>query len=198
MKYLFQKTQVGPWKTAGEDTQYRIEDTPSERLIVLQGSSSDVDWKDNFNFAIAPYRDMPVKWYAHAGFVRAWKSAQKQIMQDTLTGLDDRPVTISAYSHGAGIATLLHEDLWFNSINVTTHTFGGPRCLWLPSKSVQGRFTSFYRHVVRGDIVTMIPPVIFLYQHVGLERKMGPECFPSHLPHYPEKYFEYLPTMGRS
>jgi len=193
MKALFKQTQYGPWKTAGDDTQYRITDTAQERVVVLQGSSSDIDWRDNFDIAIAPYRDMPVKWYAHRGFVRAWKAAQEQIIDELMHKLETRPILVLGYSHGAGIATLLHEDLSYYSMPVTTHIFGGPRCLWMPPQIVRDRFKTFHRWETNGDIVTLSPPAWFFYQHVGIQHRIGPKRFPSHLPHYPAAYLANLP-----
>lgn len=189
---LFNNCLIGPFNTAGDDTQYKIISYKDFTLLVFPGSSSLIDWRDNFNFPIKPYKDQTEKWYAHGGFVRAWKKAEKQIAQDVYYANDNKPLVIAGYSHGADIAILAHEYFQYNFYDVITSTFAASRVLWLPSKSIQSRFGKLTNYQVRGDIATLVPPWLFGYRHVGKVAKLGPNRFPSHLPHYPARYYENL------
>jgi hypothetical protein len=170
LKELFTNCLEGPWKTAGIDTQYKIQ----YRTLYFQGSNSLIDWKSNFDFPAIPYKNQPIKWYAHRGFVWAWKLARQEILMD----IEQYKVnTIVGYSHGAALATLAHEDLWFNDKSVITYTFGGPRVVWMPNRKILNRWNGLTRIKVNGDIVTNLPPWLLGYKHIGIEMKTGDKHF---------------------
>ena len=70
------------------------------------------------------------------------------------------------YSHGAAIATLVHEYIFYNRPdlreNLWGYGFGCPRCFWgfLPSKEVQGRWARFFPIRSIDDLVTHLPPAV--------------------------------------
>jgi len=188
---LFQSTLKGPWKTAGIDTQYRITDSDTHRLLSFQGSSSRQDWIDNFMFGavpVKPYRFQSIPWLAHGGFVRAWKAAQDQIMTEVHKDLNDRFLLIAGYSHGGAIAVLAHEDCFYNGLDPHTDTFGSPRVLWLPGQRIKSRFANLAVHRTKGDIVGHLPPFLLGYTHVGKVSRIGPSRLISHKPHYADCY----------
>jgi len=189
---LFQSCLEGPWKTAGIDTQYKIADSGTHRLLSFQGSSSGQDWKDNFAFPVKPYRFQSIPWLAHGGFVRAWKAAEDQVLSDVRKDLSDRFLLIAGYSHGGAIGVLAHEDCGYNGFDPHTDAFGSPRILWLPGQEIRQRFTNLTVHRCRGDIVGHIPPALMGYSHVGRLEKIGPNRIISHKPHYAECYIDAL------
>lgn len=184
LKELFENCLEGPWKTAGEDTQYRIQD----RTLYLQCSASGTDWIHNFDFPAIPYKDQPIKWHAHKGFVWAWKMAKEVILKEMF---ENSVSTIVGYSHGAGLAILAHEDYWYNGGPAATYTFGGPRVLWM-SPDISNRFINVTRVSVKGDPVAMLPPLCFGYHHVGVEMKLGDFAFPWWTHHRPIEYMKAL------
>lgn len=188
VKNLFDANMRGPLVTGGDDTQYRIEDHGNYAVVVFQGSVSKRDWENNFAFWVKPYRDMPKRWYAHAGFVRAYKAVRNEIIA-ALVGKEH--VIVTGYSHGAALATMLHEDLVFNNPGfqgVHTVTFGGPRVVWMSKKVRQERFKTLYRVAHARDIVTMLPPWLFGYIHVGGAMKFGEAGLPAVKYHYSVVY----------
>lgn len=169
---LFQACLRGPWETSGVDTQWRF--LKGENALIFCGSNSKADWKANFAFPVVPYKKTPVRWYAHGGFVRRWKSARDDVFA-WVNNLRDpnRVLVIAGYSHGAALATLAHEDFTFNGVATETTTFGAPRVLWMPGKKVRGRFRGVKVVSVRGDIVTHVPFAWMGYRHPVSKVKLG-------------------------
>jgi len=191
LKELFRNTISGSWKTLGIDTQYRIEEEEKEVYLFFQQTSSTQDWKDNF--MCLPYKNQEIRWFAHQGFTRVWKSIRDTLVPLVLKKSENKKLIIAGFSHGAAIATLAHEDFRYNGKNPQTYTFGGPRVLWLPDYSIKLRFENLTRIVAIGDIVSMLPPWIMGYGHVGKCSKIGLFGFPSHTRHYPTYYIAHLP-----
>lgn len=185
---LFKEVLEGPWETAGLDVQFRF----SANILYLQCSTSQEDWKANFDFPAVPYRDSPVKWKAHRGFINAWKSARDAILPHLLTIKDP---LIVGYSHGAALSVLAHEDVRFNSrdpeVRVKTVAFGCPRVVW-GSYGIDHRWEGLTRVAVSGDLVAHLPPALFGYRHVGYSHILGPKKFPWWTHHTPTEYLSYL------
>jgi len=162
----------GPWETAGLDVQFSIVDLGETAEISFQGSVSPFDWRSNFDFFVEPYREMPVRWLAHKGFVLAYKSVRDQIIERIKS---KKNVTILGYSRGGALAQLCHEDIAFNlpGISLESYVFGAPRVLWMPPFEVRERFYGLMRFENVGDIVPHIPPAWTGYRHVGGGYKVG-------------------------
>jgi len=180
--------------TAGKNTQYTISSDEQNVYLSIQGSCDDDDWSFNFDFAVKPYKRMAVRWFAHRGFVTAWKLAREQIMAElepVIRGSGKRLV-ILGYSHGAALAVVAHEDFKFNGYKPETHAFGCPRVLWMPSKKIRERFSGVTLYQSRGDLVTHVPFVIMGFRHVGKVLKFGPKRPITHLPHTLPNYRSIL------
>jgi triacylglycerol lipase len=185
LKEYFTTVLEGPWKTAGEDVQYKI----INKVLYLAGSNSFTDWKHNFDFPIEPYKKMPIVWYAHRGFISAWKSARDKILFDTK---NNSVHTIVGYSFGGALATLAHEDYIFNyGDGINTYTFGSPRVVW-DSSGIKSRFDKLIRVKVNGDIVTHLPFAFLGFNHVGKCITYGPKSFPRIMKHIPREYLAQL------
>jgi len=191
---LYNKACRSGAKTAGRNTQYTISSDEQNVYLAIQGSCDDDDWRFNFDFAVKPYKRMAVRWFAHRGFVTAWKLAREQIMAElepVIRGSGKRLV-ILGYSHGAALAVVAHEDFKFNGYEPKTHAFGCPRVLWMPSKKIRERFEGVTLYQSRGDLVTHVPFVIMGYAHVGTMLKFGPKRPITHLPHTLPNYRSIL------
>lgn len=139
--------------------------------LLLEWSNGPKDWRNNFAFAAKPYKDMPTTWKAHRGFVRVWKSIEPyvcdMIKDPTVTAI----VTIG-YSHGAALAVLAHEYVWFNRpdirANCITFAFEAPRVFKgkLPENMYE-RWHNLYVFRVDNDIVTHVPFRAWGYRQVG-------------------------------
>lgn len=174
---LYKRVVGGTWMNGALDNQYRIEMVDGVAEVTFMGSVSWVDWISNFMFWKRPYRDMPVKWYAHAGFLESWKALKDEIV-DGLRGC--RCVRVYGYSRGAAIAVLAYEWFRFNGYEVEGVVFGCPRVLaFRRGSEVADRFATLTVYQNKGDIVTHVPFRWMGYKHVGhvvtlspLERRM--------------------------
>ena len=187
MLKLFNHCLTADWRTAGLDTQYAVIEQSDKVILSFQGSNSDIDWKHNFSFWARPYKDQPVPWWAHAGFVKAWKAAERQIAADVLPILNGRKLYIAGYSHGGALAVLAHEYFFWKGENPYTFAFGAPRVLWLPSQKVLQRFNHCFIIRAYGDLVGHVPPALLGYRHTSLI-SIGVPGLPSVERHKPEWY----------
>lgn len=182
-----------PWVTVGDDVQYKVVNEPDRVILALQGSSSISDWKANFDFWITPYKNMPVKWYAHRGFVKKWKSARQQIFDAVIPLLGSKQFIITGYSHGADLTILGHEDFMFNNYEPESFAYAPSRVLWLPKKIIRKRFAKLHCIRAGGDIFTHLPPALAGYRRVGTDERIGPRrLFLSIDYHYADYYKEYI------
>jgi len=186
LKELFVNCINEPWQTIGLDTQYKI----LNNTLYLQPSSSLSDWINNFDFPAKAYNGSNIKWYVHRGFLRVYKAAREQLLKVII---DNKINTIVGYSHGAAIATLLHEDCIFNGLNVFTYVFGSPRIVWMPGKKILNRWDNFFRINNNGDLVSHLPPFLFGFKHVGTKINIGSKVFiPKIKYHEQSKYIDNL------
>lgn len=191
---LFQKTLKGDWKTAGHDTQYRIEATESTLYLIFAPShpitKSLSDWIANFNFwpiVVKPYKRMSRRWYAHRGFVKRWKACADVVVADTLSHLSDKELVIVGYSHGAALALLAHEWFAYHGYEPKGWGFGCPRVLWFPGGMICRRLADFFPLRNRGDIVTYAPFAWLGFRHHQLF-KIGKNRMFGIRPHTPGEY----------
>ncbi len=137
--------------------------------IYFEQSNGLTDWKNNFYFPAAPYRFMPKQWYCHRGFLKVWKSIEPYIA-NTIMNPDISSVVIAGYSHGAALAVLCHEYVWFNRSdlhkNLHGYGFGCPRVVW-GKKFPAERWNNFNLIINIDDVIYDVPPKIFGYHHVG-------------------------------
>ena len=175
-------------------------------FIFFQWSNGKEDWKNNFDFAAEPYKDMDVRWKCHRGFLRVWKTIEPYI-KDNILDTKYSAIRIVGYSHGSAIATLAHEYVWFNRPDLRQKTnendwglmsygFGCPRVFFgkIP-KELKERWLTFLPIRNINDIVTHVPPVLFGYRHVARVVKIGEkgkliryrwlDCVSAH---YPKNY----------
>jgi hypothetical protein len=183
------------WREAGNKTNYGIITEGNVLYLAFAGSEQPEDWRYNFRFWVKPYKRMAHTWFAHAGFVEAWKLAKEKIHQDISYLLNEDSsidtIVITGYSHGAAIATLAHEYFTFHAYNVYTVAFASPRVLWFPNRAILEHFANYKMIGLHGDIVTYAPPCIFGYRHINLNR-IGEKRIISHKNHYPLEYYKII------
>ena len=138
-------------------------------------------------------------WFAHKGFLKAWKQLEG-IVQNLIADKTIKQIIITGYSHGAAIAVLCHEYVWFNrpdlQQNLKSFGFGCPRVIWgVKTLQTKKRWKNFT--VIRNldDIVTHLPPFIFGYIHVGTMLKIGErKKYTPVQAHYPINILKELKT----
>ena len=179
LKQLFNKCLLAKYNTV-PDTKgdYKTIKSGTKLFLLLECSNQREDWKHNFDFPAKPYHDMSKKWKAHRGFVKVWKSIvpyiEKAVADPTITQI----ITIG-YSHGAALAVLAQEYIWFNRPDIRDNcyafAFEPPRvfCGWKIPKELKPRWENLYIFRNGNDIVTHAPPALFLFKHVGTLIRIG-------------------------
>lgn len=188
-------------ENAGSYAMDRMGDT---LYLYFECSDGAVDWKNNLDFPARPYRRMGrVTWFAHRGFLRVWKSVESYVKRDILDTGVKRIVTVG-YSHGAALAVLCHEYVWYHRPDlrdaIEGYGFGCPRVFWgIRTKDLMRRWANFT--VVRNidDIVTHLPPAFLGYSHVGCMEEIGEKGQYSKTDaHRPESILAELKRMERT
>lgn len=150
-------------------------DRLGERLYVyFEKSDGVIDWQNNLDFYASKYERKCIRdsedWYVHGGFLRVWQSVLPYI-NDALLSRSFKEIITVGYSHGAALAVLCHEHIWYYRedirANIFGYGFGCPRVIWGKVARERERWKNFY--VVRNfdDIVTHLPPRAFGFRHVG-------------------------------
>lgn len=192
------------YQTAGNDVNYAFIESKDELYIYFQGSNSVTDWIRNFLFGKRPYKDMEVPYRVHRGFLAAWKEVEDIIIakiqeRDRNDNLKWKKITVVGYSHGAALAGLCHECVWFwrpdlRENGLEGYGFESPRFYagFRVRKKLLERWEKFIVIRTNNDLVTHCPPIIFKYSHVGnmlkvkgdtsLVEKRLPKCIKSHFP----------------
>lgn len=179
LKSLFNKCLNATYKTV-PDTKgdYNIMRSGTKLFLLLECSNQQEDWKNNFDFPAKPYRDMPKKWKAHRGFVKVWKSIIPYIEEAVADPAVTQIITIG-YSHGAALACLAQEYIWFNRPDIRDNcyafAFEPPRvfCGCKIPEGLKERWENLYVFQNGWDIVTHVPPKLFGFKHVGNVIKIG-------------------------
>lgn len=174
----------------GADLFFRVEE---DRLFVFFEKSDGLrDWINNLSFCALPYGEMRHPWRCHGGFLRVFKSI-RGVLDEALADKKIRSVTLVGYSHGAALALLAHEYIWFNypDLRDSLHGigFGCPRVLYgnIPH-CVRKRWAGFLRVSHRTDLITHLPPAILGFHHAGHGIRVGRPMFSGISAHRPESY----------
>ena len=167
----------------------------------FEHSNGKQDWLHNLYFAASPYREMDPPWECHSGFLRVWRSI-KPLVEPMILDPSLQAVQIVGYSHGAALAVLCHEYVWYRRRDLRARMlgvgFGCPRVLFgcVPPE-VALRWEQFY--VVRNldDLVTHLPPRALGFCHVGNLVELGEWGKYSAIDaHRPENYLRELERLA--
>ena len=160
-----------------EDGSYLLQRNGSTLFLLLQKSNGKNDWRNNFDFPAKPYHDMPVTWKAHRGFVRVWKAIEPYVADAIMDPTVKKIVTVG-YSHGAALAALAQEYIWFNRPDIRdncfSYAFEAPRvfCGVRIPKKLKERWANHLVIRTANDLVTHVPPLLFGFKHVGSMLKL--------------------------
>ncbi len=175
---LFQKCLRIPYIQVENSVNYATERAGSTLYIYFESSRGGEDWKNNLSFPAKAYRRMgQTVWFAHRGFLKAWRTVEPYLSKEILNP-SVKKIVITGYSHGAALAVLCHEYVWYHRPELRQrlegYGFGCPRVLWgIRSDEVLTRWERFC--VIRNmdDLVTHVPPAIFGFFHVGEVLEIG-------------------------
>ena len=168
---LFEHCLEREYREAEHGASWAYDRTGDALWLWLEESHGVPDWIHNLNFAAVPYREMVPKWRCHAGFLKVWKPLILFLEPLIMDGTVRRICTVG-YSHGAALAVLCHEYIWYHRSDMRDslcgYAFGCPRVLYgCVTPEIATRWSSFWRISTPNDIVTHLPPRAFGYCHVG-------------------------------
>ena len=175
---LFWRCLHIPYREVGAEVNYAWEKKGRRLYLYFEKSNGATDWKRNLDFPAKPYKRMgKTVWYAHRGFLAAWKEVEPRI-HPLITDNEVEGVVITGYSHGAAVAVFCHEYVWFHRPDLREklwgYGFGCPRVFW---GLALGKHTGRWEHftVIRNidDPVTHLPPAFLGYSHVGTVLEIG-------------------------
>ena len=203
LESLFKRCYEANYTHVNEDGDFAIQREGSTAYLLFQCTNSKTDWFHNFLFFAKPYKEMDITWRCHRGFLCVWKSIEPYLI-DTILDKSIKQFVIVGYSHGAAIATLAHEYVWYNRPDVREngligYGFGCPRCyfgIFGVKRSLKERWKNFYPVRDLNDLVTHLPPVIFGFRHVNKVLKLQNKHYSKHVKlkcinaHYPDNYIK--------
>lgn len=171
-----------------------------ERLyIFFEKSNGYEDWWNNLSYrAVSRGRKKDV-WYCHEGFLRVFESV-RPYLDGAIGDKSIKSIITVGYSHGAALALLCHEYIWWARPDlrkgIEGYGFGCPRVVWGRVKGERERWRDFYVIRNRDDIVTHLPPLILGYRHKGNMVEIGDGKKSVADAHRPENYIASLSANG--
>ena len=148
------------------DAQIRIRRVGDNLYIDFQEAKSWVDWIMLGWFWKKKLDYLPHK--VHTGFAKKYDSLVSLVRKAVRDNPDVDRIIVRGFSKGAGFATMCACDLSAGEKSVTAIAFGGPR-VFEKGASCENLLTVHNR----GDIITMLPPKLLGYRHVGKVLKIG-------------------------
>lgn len=175
---LFRQCLDAVYANTSGAASYAVRRCGDVLYIYFEASNGAADWKRNLDFPVKAYKRMGITvWFAHRGFLEAWRELEP-ILSSKIADKSVQKIILTGYSHGAAIAILCHEYVWFTRpdlrASIESYGFGCPRVIWgTPSAEVRRRWDNFT--VVRNidDAVTHLPPAVLGYTHVGNMLEVG-------------------------
>lgn len=138
--------------------------TTKSIYVVLRGSSSTMNWLDDFEVKLVPYNTFPeCNCKVHYGFYNSALTVSNKTI-DTIKLLriqyPSYSVVITGHSYGAAVGQLIAMELESKNINVKLYNYGQPR---VGDKSyaafVNTKISEYYRTTHNKDIVPHVPPI---------------------------------------
>ena len=175
------------------EVDYKFIEENNILYIFFEPSDGAIDWRINFTYWRKPYKDMEISYRVHGGFLDSWKLVSNVIIEK-VKDARWKKIVIVGYSHGAALAALCHEAVWYHRPDLRAkglvgYGFDGPRVYagFKVKKELKERWRTFTMFRNWCDIVTHVPFVFMGFRHVGtLERIRStggnPGLIGSHLP----------------
>ena len=155
------------------DIQGFIGILPSDKTIhvVLRGSSSVMNWLDDFEIKLVNYETFPeCECNVHYGFYRSALNIRNEtinIVKDLTKIYPYYPIYINGHSYGSSVGHLLALELVKEGIESQVYGYGQPRTGDKQFASfTNNKLKGYWRSVHNKDIVPHVPPTkVFDYYH---------------------------------
>ena len=144
--------------------------------LFFEKSNGGADWINNLSYRAANRGRLGERWFCHEGFLRVFNDILPEIEYEIADRTVRKIVTVG-YSHGAALALLCQEHIWYTRPDVSddcyAYGFGCPRVIFGTVPREGERWRNFY--IVRNidDLVTHLPPKALGYRHVGRLLEIG-------------------------
>lgn len=204
LQHLFNECLRLPYRNAANAASYayyrKQTHLGSTLYLFFEESNGRDDWINNLHFFARPYNEMERPWRCHAGFLKVWKSVLPLLLPH-IADPSVQGVVITGYSHGAAVALLCHEYVYYHRPDLQRALlgvgFGCPRVFYgCAAPEVAERWDRFF--VVRNgdDLVTHLPPRFSGFCHVGNLITLTPPVPLSAVDaHRPESYLLSLQSL---
>ena len=144
--------------------------------LFFEKSNGIEDWINNLSYHAVSRGRIDDGWFCHEGFLEVFESILPHI-EGLIKSATVRKIIAVGYSHGAALALLCHEYIWYNRPDIRaaceSFGFGCPRVIWGTVPREGERWRNFYIVRNTGDIVTHLPPRALGYRHVGRLIEIG-------------------------
>jgi Lipase (class 3) len=137
--------------------------TTKSIYVVIRGSSSTMNWLDDFEVNLVPYNTFPeCNCKVHNGFYRSALGVVNKTIDSVKGFIKLYPgysVTVTGHSYGAACGQLIAMELVKNGINVKIYNYGQPRVGDTNYAAfVKTKITEYYRTTHNKDTVPHVPP----------------------------------------
>jgi hypothetical protein len=145
--------------------------TTNSIYVVIRGSSSVMNWLDDFEVKLVPYDTFPeCKCNVHYGFYNSVLGVVNKTIESVKSLKVKYPsylVMVTGHSYGAACGQLLAMELVKKGINVKLYNYGQPRVGDSNYAAfVNTKIAEYYRTTHNKDIVPHVPPIEVLgYLH---------------------------------
>ena len=145
--------------------------TTNTIYVVIRGSSSVMNWLDDFEVKLVPYDTfLECNCNVHYGFYNSDLGVVNKTIESVKSLKVKYPsysVMITGHSYGAACGQLLAMELVKNSINVKLYNYGQPRVGDANYAAfVKTKIAEYYRTTHNRDVVPHVPPIEVLgYLH---------------------------------
>ena len=140
--------------------------------VVLRGSSSALNWLDDFELRMTPYTSFSEcgDCNVHKGFYKSALSIREKTIESVAQLVQEYPrfnVVVTGHSYGAAVAQLLAMEIEQAGIDVHIYNYGQPRTGDDNYAAfVNQRIDGYWRVTHNMDIVPHVPPThVFGYRH---------------------------------
>lgn len=199
MSELFEKCLSTEYTHSEQSGDYAFALNGNTMYLFFQWSNGKRDWLNNFYFIPKRVSGVGVNWLCHRGYLRVWEAIKPSVSEFLEKHAKRiKNVVVVGYSHGAAVATIAYDWIWYNyphlRENLCGYGFGCPRVYFgFMSKDMKKRFANFHPVRCAQDIVTHCPFAIMGFRHVNKVIRVGKRFdYGPFRSHYPESYSKAL------